>query len=89
MKEVPFANALAFVSGLVSLICAVGVWLARDAFIALFGEIFHGINMAALPVKEVTIDGVITGLIVIVISAWVSGYIFAYCYNWCDKKFGK
>lgn len=81
MKEVPFANALAFVSGLVSLICALGVWLARDAFVGLFGEIFHGINLAALPVKEVTVGGVITGLIVAVISAWILGYIFASSYN--------
>lgn len=85
MKEVPFANALAFVSGLVSLICALGVWLARDAFVGLFGEIFHGINLAALPVKEVTVGGVITGLIVAVISAWILGYIFASSYNKLTK----
>lgn len=81
MKEVPFANALAFVSGLISLICAAGVWLIRDTFVGLFGEIFHGINLAALPVKEVTVGGVITGLIVAVISAWILGYIFASSYN--------
>ncbi|MDO8621108.1 MAG: DUF5676 family membrane protein [Candidatus Levybacteria bacterium] len=81
MKEVPFANALALVSGLVSLICAAGVWLARDAFVGLFGEIFHGIDLAALPIKEVTMGGVITGLIVVVISGWVLGYIFASLYN--------
>lgn len=87
MREVPFANALAFTSGVASLLCAAGVWLARDVFIGIFGEIFHGVNFAALPVKEVTVGGLITGLIAIVISAWVLGYIFARCYNWCDKRF--
>lgn len=87
MKVIPFANALAFTAGVASLICAAGVWLARDAFMALFGEIFHGINLSALPVKEVTLGGVITGLIVIVISGWVLGLVFAHCYNWCEKRF--
>lgn len=89
MKKLPFANALAFVAGLIYVVCALGIAFARDLYFAFLGSFFHGIDLAALPSKEITLSGAITGFIAIVITAWVLGYIFARCYNWCDKKFAK
>ena len=87
MKEVPFANALAFVSGVISIVCLLGVVFAKGAFIAIVNSFFHGIDLAALPVKQVTLPSAIMGFITIVVVTWLLGYLFAYCYNWCVKKF--
>lgn len=87
MKEVPFANASAFVSGVISLVCLLGVLFAKDLFTALVNSFFHGVDLAALPVKEVTLTNAIPGFITVVAATWILGYLFAYCYNWCDKRF--
>ncbi len=87
MKELPFANALAFVSGTISLVCLLGVAFARDAFMALANSFFHGVDLSVLPAKEITLGSAITGFITIVVGAWIIGWLFAYCYNWCDRKF--
>lgn len=89
MKELPFANALAFVSGTVSIVCLLGITFAKDVFMAFVNSFAHGIDLAALPVKEVTLPSAIIGFITVVVATWLLGYFFAYCYNWCDKKFGK
>lgn len=87
MKKIAFANAVAFTAGLISVICALGLAFAKDAFIGIINTFVHGIDLGALPVKEFTLGSVISGLIVIVVASWILGYIFAHCYNWCDKRF--
>ena len=89
MKLIPFANALSFVFGLIYIICALGIAFAKDFYIAFINSFFHGINLAALPVKEMTLSGTIVGFIITVVLTWILGYLFAYCYNWCDKRFSK
>ena len=87
MKEVPFANALAFVAAIFYIICALGIAFARDAYIAFVNIFFHGIDLTALPVKETSLTNTVIGFIVLVFASWVLGYLFAYCYNWCTKRF--
>lgn len=89
MNKIAFANATAFTSGLVSVICLLGVLFAKDLFVGLINNFFHGINLAAMPVKEVDLGSAAIGFITVVVSTWILGYIFAYCYNWCAKRFGK
>lgn len=81
MKEVPFANALTLVVSIVYIVCAVAVAVARDAFISIAALTLHGIDLKALPVKDVDLGSAILGLVVTAVFAWVSGYIFASSYN--------
>jgi len=89
MKLIPFANATAFVFGLIYIICALGIAFARDFYVAFVNSFFHGIDMAALPVKEMTLSAIVVGFIAVVALTWILGLLFAHCYNWCDKRFGK
>lgn len=87
MKGVPFANASAFVGGLIFVLCLLGILFAKDLFVNVANSFFHGIDLAALPVKEVSLSSSVIGFITVVVGAWILGYIFAYCYNWCGKRF--
>jgi len=87
LKQLPFANALSFVTGVIYVICALGLTFAQDLYVSYVNSFFHGINLTALITKEMTLVSTITGLVTAVISAWLVGYLFAYCYNWCGKKF--
>ncbi len=78
MKVVAFANALAFVGGVVSLVCLLGVLFATDLFTALVNSFLHGIDLAALPAKEVNLTSSVIGFITVVAGAWILGYLFVF-----------
>lgn len=81
MKEVAFANALAIVSDVFALVCALLVWTARDFALGLASGWVHGIDLAALPVATPTVGGVLVGLVTLTVAAWAVGYLFAWTYN--------
>lgn len=89
MKTLPFANALTLVAGLVYVVCALGIAFARDAYVTVVNSFFHGIDIASLATKEMTLATTLSGFIVTLVTAWVLGYIFAHCYNWCAKNLAK
>jgi len=86
MKEQAFANAFAATIGIVYIICAFWVIVARDSLMALFGSWAHGIDWTSLPYASPTAGGLIFGFVTAVVAAWVAGYLFAWLYNQFAKK---
>ena len=82
-KVVSFS--LVSVSVILSLACALLLALAPEASLKFFGSIFHGIDMTKIA-ASVTVSGVLTGLVAIVIVAFVTGWLFAVIYNYFSKK---
>ena len=82
-KVVSFS--LVIVSAILSLVCALLLVLAPEASLNFFGSIFHGIDMTKIA-ASVTVSGVLTGLVAIVIIAFVAGWLFAVIYNYLLNK---
>ncbi|MBI3190936.1 hypothetical protein HYZ41_04515 [archaeon] len=79
------AFSLAVVSAILSLVCALLLVLAPEVSLRFFGSIFHGIDMTKIA-ASVTVSGVLTGLVAIVIVAFVVGWLFAVTYNYFSTK---
>ncbi len=77
--------SLAAVSAILSLACALLLAIAPQATFGFFGSIFHGMDIAKIA-TSVTVSGVITGLVAIIIVAFVTGWLFAITYNYLLKK---
>ncbi|MEK6917067.1 MAG: DUF5676 family membrane protein [Nanoarchaeota archaeon] len=78
-KVVSFS--LVVVSAILSLVCALLLALSPETSLKFFGSIFHGIDMTKIA-ASVTVSGVLTGLVAIVILAFVTGWMFAVIYNY-------
>ena len=78
-KVVSFS--LVVISAIVSLVCALLLALFPEASLKFFGSIFHGIDMTKIA-ASVTLSGVLTGLVAIIIVAFVTGWLFAVIYNY-------
>lgn len=87
MKFDSKALALSFsaVSGIVSAVCALLLWVAPDFAFTLAGYITHGADLAKIA-KPVTIDGAIIGTILVAVFAYAAAYIFAEFYNRWQKE---
>lgn len=77
--------SLAAVSGILSLLCALLIALAPGTAVKFFGSIFHGMDVTRIA-APITLSGVITGLIAIVIVALITGWLFAVIYNYFDRS---
>lgn len=86
MKEQAFANAFAVLMGIIYIICAGWVLVARNSFMSFFETWVHGINMKTLPYTPPTAGGLIVGFVTAVIAAWATGYLFVWLYNQFAKK---
>jgi hypothetical protein len=73
--------SLVAVSAILSLTCALLLALVPEASLKFFGSIFHGIDMTKIAVS-VTVSGVLTGLVAIVIVAFITGWLFTVIYNY-------
>jgi len=74
------ANALAIVTAIAYIVCAIVLWISKDSAVSLGNYIFHGIDIANIVVVRgvgYTAISVIFGAIV----AWILGYLFAVMYN--------
>ena len=80
------ANALATVGAGLYIIWAVWSMISRDSFMMVFSYWTHTVDLTALPVRTPDIAGVIYGLILFTVAAWLTGYAFAAAYNYFDKK---
>ena len=74
------ALALAGVSGIISILCGLLIFVAPQSTVKLFGAIFHGIDLSQIE-KTVTFGGIILGTIEVIIIALIAGWIFAVIYN--------
>ena len=77
--------SLATVSAILSLLCAFLIALAPVAAVKFFGSIFHGMDVTRIA-APITLSGVITGLIAVVIVALITGWLFAVIYNYFAKS---
>ena len=77
--------SLAGVSGILSIMCAVLIAIAPQATLNFFGSIFHGMNITKIA-QPITILGVLTGLIAVIIISLITGWLFAVIYNYLVKS---
>lgn len=81
LKEMPFANALAGVTGGLYLVCALLFAVAPDLFREIARTWFHGYDLSVIPPVSIAFGGILTGLITVVAITWVFGYLLAWVYN--------
>ncbi len=77
--------SLASISVVLSLLCAFLIAVAPEATLKFLGSIFHGMDITKIA-QPVTISGVLTGLIAIIIIAFITGWLFAVIYNFLLAK---
>ena len=73
--------ALAIVVGIVSLVCLLLVFIAKDFTISLFGAIFHGIDLSQIVADNITIGSAILGFAEVIVIGFILGWLFAIIYN--------
>ena len=72
--------SLAFVTGIVSIICALLLAIAPKATLKLFGAIFHGMDITKIAVA-ISLGSAILGTVVAIVLALITGWLFAVIYN--------
>lgn len=80
------ANALAVIAGVLYLICAVWTLISRNSYMGVMNTWVHGIELSALPAKNLDFGTLLIGFVTFVLASWVTGYAFAYTYNYFAKK---
>jgi len=85
LKEVPFANALAVVVGVLALACGGLAIVAPGVLRGLGQSWFHAYDLSAIPAAPVSGGGVLVGLIAAVGLGWIFGYALAWTYNQFSK----
>lgn len=73
--------SLAFVTGIVSIICALLIAIFPEATLKLFGAIFHGIDITKIATVSVSFGSAILGTLVAIVLALIVGWLFAVIYN--------
>lgn len=84
LKEVPFANALAVLMGVVYVLCALFVAVLPDLFKAVAVSWFHGIDLEAIWTGGLR-GNFLLGLGSTVVLSWLGGWVFAWVYNKLSK----
>ena len=72
--------SLAFVTGIVSIVCALLIAIAPEATLKLFGAIFHGADITKIAVA-ISFGSAVLGTVVAIVLALVIGWLFAVIYN--------
>lgn len=81
LKEMPFANALAVVSGGLFVVCRLLAIVAPDLLRNLGQAWFHSYDFSILPVASLGFGDFVFGLITVVAAGWLFGYFLAWVYN--------
>jgi len=77
--------SLVGVAVILSLLCALLIAFAPEVTLKFFGSIFHGIDMTKIA-APITLSGVLTSLVALVIVAFATGWLFAMIYNHLSDK---
>lgn len=85
LKETPFANALAVVTGGLFVVCRLLAVVAPDLLRNLGQTWFHSYDLSVLPVASLGLGDFVFGLITIVALGWIVGYFLAWVYNRSGK----
>ena len=72
--------SLGYVAGIISIVCALLIWIAPESTTKLFDAIFHGLDISKIA-SPITLSGAILGTIEVIIIALISGWLFAVIYN--------
>lgn len=80
MKEQALANALAGVTALYYIVCAIWVLISPRSFAFVFQTWIHGIDISQLGLR-VGPASLIFGFVTLTAAAWVFGYFLAWLYN--------
>jgi len=72
--------SLAYVTAIVSIICALLLAIFPNGGMRLLGSIFHGLDISKIAVA-ITWSGAILGTIVAIVLALIAGWLFAKIYN--------
>ena len=72
--------SLAYVTAIVSIVCALSIAIFPLGAINLFGSIFHGIDISQIAVA-LSWQNAILGTVVTIILAFIIGWLFAVIYN--------
>lgn len=72
--------SLAYVTAIVSIVCASLIAIFPLGAVNLFGSIFHGIDISKIAVA-LSWQNVILGTIVAIVLAFIIGWLFAVIYN--------
>ena len=88
MKHDPMrtANATAIVGSGLYIICWWLVGGAPGFYRGMMGSWFHGFNLAAMPMRQISVESGLFGLLTFVVVAWIVGYAWAAVYNALGKK---
>lgn len=81
LKEIPFAKALALVSGAGWVVCFLFVALFPGFSLTLSRNLMHGLDISVLGNWQLTVNNFISGLVVMIISGWLFGWVLAWVYN--------
>ncbi|MCH7883002.1 hypothetical protein IIA95_01135 [Patescibacteria group bacterium] len=86
LKQIPFANAAATLSGVFYIVFA-GIWaIAPDFFALIYNAQFLGADVARFFPQELTVANFIWTLVILVVTGWIIGYAFVWFYNWFLKR---
>lgn len=72
--------SLAYVTAIVSIVCALLLTIAPKLTMNVFGSIFHGADISKIAVA-VTLPNAVLGTIVAAVIALIIGWLFAVIYN--------
>lgn len=88
MKKDPVAtaHALAIVSGILYILCALWTVVSRSSFMGVMSTWTHSIDLSRLPSQPPSFGSLVVGFVTFVVVAWLTGYAFAIVYNYFVKK---
>ena len=87
IKAFSLASGLLF--SLLSLLCAIFVWLAPQTTLKFFSNWFHGVDLTQIFKPTFTFGEFLVGLLSVFVVAYVGGAILAWLYNVLEKKFSR
>jgi len=85
LKVKPFVISITLVSVIISWLCAFLIAISPFSTLKFFGSIFHGIDISKIA-SPISVSGVLTSTIAIVIIASITSWIFAVTYNYFSDK---
>ncbi len=73
--------ALAAISGIIYIACAILIALAPAFTLNVFGAMFHGIDISKIAMQSIWIGRTVIGLVEIIVLAFAAGWFYAIIYN--------
>ncbi len=73
--------SLGIVAAVFYVVCALLIYIAPTATMAVFNSMFHGVDFTKIAKTSFTFGETLIGLIVIFVTACLAGALFAWVYN--------